>query len=113
VDTQVDAAQLIQLLVSIIGWLSALCILLLGGTCGFFIAWQRRQDAALGKQQKELTSYRETAEYLKRIGEHNIPDAWKEADKSKDLLITTLTTMIMGFCGQNSCSNKGKDAPDS
>jgi len=99
----VDPELVIRLLLNVSGWLLGLCMLLIVGIVGFFVAWNRRQDAAIARVNKVVTEYREAATYLRRLGEHNIPDAWKEADKAKDLLVQTLTKMVMGFCSKNAC----------
>lgn len=94
----VDPTALIDLLSRLLGWVTGLGILLLGSMIGFFVAWQRRQDSRISDIGSQLTEYKEAAAYLMRIGEKNIPDAWKEADKSKDLLIEKLTTLCLRFC---------------
>jgi hypothetical protein len=40
--------------------------------------------------------------FIKGLAEHNFPDAWKEADKSKDLLIENLTRLCTDICIKNS-----------
>lgn len=96
-----DPEVVIRLLLNISGWLLGLCMLLLVGIVGFFVAWQRRQDTKLSALEKELTEYKEAAAYIRQLGDHNIPDAWKEADRSKDLLIEKLTALCLGFCGKS------------
>jgi hypothetical protein len=98
---ELDPAVVIRLLLNISGWLLGLCTILLVGIVGFFVAWQRRQDSTIAQLRDELTEYREAAAYIKRLGDHNIPDAWKEADRSKDLLIEKLTSLCLGFCGKS------------
>lgn len=80
--------------------LCELVVLFAAGILGFFVAWQLRQDRELLKIRKEITEYAKTADYLKRTVEHNVPDAWKEADKSKDLLVKTLTELVVRTCGE-------------
>jgi hypothetical protein len=79
-----------------------LSVLLVGGIVAFIIAWELRQDRKIDKLELEQREVRELIKFVKEMSEHNFPDAWKEADKSKDLLIENLTRLCTDICAKNS-----------
>jgi gas vesicle protein len=81
--------------------LMELSVLLIGGIIAFLVAWQLRQDKKIEEMRTLLIEIQETAKAIKGLAEHNIPDAWKESDKAKDMLIENLTKLCIDVCAKN------------
>lgn len=82
----------------IIRILAELVVVLIAGILAYMAAWQLRQDSSIRELREETKTLSKSVHYVEHLAEHNIPDAWENADKARDTLIENLTRLCLRTC---------------